>query len=90
MGLSNRQRRPNSLIRLSRRHSDVGKHDVGGVFGDRGEQFVGVLTRGDELVVGGFIEQRSDALAHEKTVFGENEGERYGSEITRARPSTRR
>ena len=64
--------RPQPLVRVRRRHPDVGDDQVRRVPRGEREQGVGVLDGGDDLVAGP-LEDADEALAQQRGVLGEDD-----------------
>ena len=71
------------LVGVTRRHPDVGDHDVRGLAIDGLEQRVEVPADRGDLEPGLRVEQAPDAFTDEVMVFGEHDADRHGRRIRR-------
>ena len=73
--------RPDSLVRLRRRHADVGNDDIRLVLGNRGDQLVVISTAVHQIDLVTECEHRNDALTHEKAVFCQNDANHHAGTL---------
>jgi hypothetical protein len=81
MRLTEALRSPDPLVRVARRHANVGYDDVRSLGVDRGEQGVEVAAHGCDLEVGLRLEQAPDSFTHEVVIVGEHESDRHAGRI---------
>ena len=70
-----------TLIGPGRRHSDVGDHDVGGLFLDGLQKRWVVDAGGHELQVGLQVDQLADALSDQVVVLGQHDSEGHPASL---------